>query len=251
MEMLYGGAAVRHSVKMRFWKPAILAAAVLMLAVVAGMATVIQNIPDLDQMLSRPAGPAASTRLAVHLSDLPPYVAKALLSAEDRNFYGNFGVEPLSMLRALYADIRAGRIVEGGSTISEQLAKNLLPPQRSPIIQKIREIVVALMLEHRFSKDRILELYLNRVYFGAGAYGIDTAAHRYFGKPARQLTLYEAAMLVGLLPAPSVMNPRHNASLARQRARTVLQDMVSTGFLTPQQRRGVVAAAAEKPPTAP
>src|SRR5437899_4396880 len=138
-------------------------------------------------------------------------------SAEDRNFYGNFGAEPLSMLRALYADIRAGRIVQGGSTISEQLAKNLLPPQRSRILQKIREIVVVLMLEHRFSKNRILALYLNRVYFGSGAYGIEPAARRYFGNPARKLTLYEAAMLIGLLPAPSLMNPLHDPDRAERR----------------------------------
>src|SRR5438445_13760680 len=106
-------------------------------------------------------------------------------SAEDRNIYGNFGAEPLSMLRAPYADIRAGRIVQGGSTISEQLAKNLLPPQRSRILQKIREIVVVMMLEHRIG--RILEL--NRVYFGSGAYGIEAGARRYFGQSAGKLPL--------------------------------------------------------------
>jgi len=153
-------------------------------------------------------------------------------SAEDRNFYGNFGAEPLSMLRAPYADIRAGRIVQGGSTISEQLAKNLLPPQRSRILQKIREIVVVMMLEHRIG--RILEL--NRVYFGSGAYGIEAAAGRYFGKSAGKLTLFEAAMLVGALPAPSFLNPLHDPARAERRAQTVLQDMVEAGHLTPEER---------------
>jgi len=158
-------------------------------------------------------------------------------SAEDRNIYGNFGAEPLSMLRAPYADIRAGRIVQGGSTISEQLAKNLLPPQRSRILQKIREIVVVMMLEHRIG--RILEL--NRVYFGSGAYGIEAAARRYFGKSAGKLTLFEAAMLVGALPAPSFLNPLHDPARAERRAQTVLQDIVEAGHLTPEERLRALA----------
>lgn len=160
-------------------------------------------------------------------------------SAEDRNIYGNFGAEPLSMLRAPYADIRAGRIVQGGSTISEQLAKNLLPPQRSRILQKIREIVVVMMLEHRIGKNRILEL--NRVYFGSGAYGIEAAARRYFGKSAGKLTLFEAAMLVGALPAPSFLNPLHDPARAERRAQTVLQDIVEAGHLTPEERLRALA----------
>ena len=126
-----------------------------------------------------------------------------------------------------------------------QLAKNLLPPQRSRILQKIREIVVVLMLEHRFSKNRILALYLNRVYFGSGAYGIEPAARRYFGNPAGKLTLYEAAMLIGLLPAPSLMNPLHDPDRAERRAQTVLRDVVEAGYLTPAERRRVLASHGE------
>lgn len=242
MEMLYGQAAIRRSVKMRYWKPAILIVAAIMLSFALAAALFVRSVPNLDRML---AEPVASAPPGVQLSNLPPYVTQALISAEDRNFYGNFGIEPLSMLRALYADISAGRIVEGGSTISEQLAKNLLPPQRSPLIQKVREVAVALMLEHHLSKDRILELYLNRVCFGSGAYGIDTAAHRYFGIPARRLTLFEAAMLIGLLPAPSFMNPLRDPALARKRADTVLQGMVEAGHLTPDERRQVLARQGE------
>ena len=142
-------------------------------------------------------------------------------------------------------DTRAGRIVQGGSTISEQLAKNLLPPQRSRILQKIREIVVVMMLEHRFGKNRILELYLNRVYFGSGAYGIEAAARRYFGKSAGKLTLYEAAMLVGALPAPSFLNPLHDPARAERRAQTILQDMVEAGHLTPEGLRQALAGQGE------
>ncbi|KUM25870.1 hypothetical protein AU467_23715 [Mesorhizobium loti] len=230
---------------MRYWKAALLVATIVTLVLTLTVVSTLRSIPDLDVMLARRAGPVASASQDIHLNELPPHLVEALISAEDRNFYGNFGAEPLSMLRALYADIRAGRIVQGGSTISEQLAKNLLPPQRSRIVQKIREIVVVLMLEHRFSKDRILELYLNRVYFGGAAYGIEAAARRYFGKSARELTLYEAAMLVGLLPAPSFMNPLHDPGRAERRAQTVLQDMVEAGYLTPEERRRALASQGE------
>ncbi|MDX8480676.1 biosynthetic peptidoglycan transglycosylase [Mesorhizobium sp. VK24D] len=216
-----------------------------MLGVVPATAYLVRTTPDLDCLLATPVGSKTSAPQGIHLSELPPYVVDALISAEDRNFYGNFGAEPLSMLRALYADIRAGRIVQGGSTISEQLAKNLLPPQQSRILQKIREIVVVMMLEHRFSKNRILELYLDRVYFGSGAYGIEAAARRYFGKSASKLTLYEAAMLVGALPAPSYLNPLHDPARAERRAQTVLQDMVEAGHLTPEERRRALAGQGE------
>lgn len=148
----------------------------------------------------------------------------------------------MAIARAIYADIWAGRAVEGGSTITEQLAKNLLPSRGTALHQKLQQMILALWLEHRFSKTEILQFYLSEVYFGDGAYGIEAAARRYFGKPASKLTLNESALLIGLLPAPSLYNPRHDLELATKRARTVLEDMVEAGFLTQQQAQQTVAA---------
>jgi penicillin-binding protein 1A len=135
----------------------------------------------------------------VHLKDLPRYVPQAVIATEDRRFYHHFGVDPLGLLRAAFANLRAGHVVQGGSTITQQLAKNLfLTPERT-VPRKIRETMLALWLEHKFTKNQILELYLNRVYLGAGTYGVDAAAQRYFDKPAKELSLYEAAVIAGLL----------------------------------------------------
>jgi penicillin-binding protein 1A len=129
----------------------------------------------------------------------------------------------------------------GARRLTEQLAKNLLPTQRSEIEQNMREMALALMLEHGFTKDQILEHYCNRVYFGSSSYGIGAAAQRYFGKSASQVTLYQAAMLVGLLKAPSRLNPLHDSVLADRRARSVLQDMVAVGYLTKEQLQYTLA----------
>ncbi|BBK35399.1 penicillin-binding protein 1A [Allostella sp. ATCC 35155] len=169
---------------------------------------------------------------AVQLRDLPGYVPAALLSTEDRRFYQHFGVDLLGVARAIYQNLRAGRVVEGGSTITQQLAKNLfLTPERTTR-RKVQEALLALWLEHRFSKDEILAIYLNRVYFGAGTYGIDAAARRYFAKPAAKVSLYEAAVLAGLPKAPSRLNPLRDPDLAGDRAAEVLDNMVEAGFLT-------------------
>ncbi len=168
----------------------------------------------------------------VRLDDVSPHLPKAVLAAEDRRFYHHVGVDPVGLSRALIANARSGRIVQGGSTISQQLAKNLfLTPERT-IKRKIQEVMLALWLEVNFTKDEILTLYLNRVYFGAGAYGVEAASRQFFNKPALSLTLNESAMLAGLLKAPSRYNPRANIDLARERARLVLAAMEEAGFLT-------------------
>src|SRR6202012_3172307 len=139
-----------------------------------------------------------------------------------------FGVDPWGLLRAGFADLRAGHIVQGGSTITQQLAKNLfLTPDRT-FQRKIQEMLLALWLEHKFSKQQILEIYLNRVYLGAGTYGVDAAAHRYFDKSARDVTLYEAAVIAGLLKAPTRFNPTRDKEKAAARAAQVLDLMVET-----------------------
>src|SRR5215472_14983416 len=120
------------------------------------------------------------------LQEMSPYLPKAVIATEDRRFYSHFGVDPIGLLRAAVADLTAGHVVQGGSTITQQLAKNLFLTSERSFARKVRETLLALWLEHRFTKDQILEIYLNRVYLGAGTYGVDAAAHRYFGKSARR-----------------------------------------------------------------
>ncbi len=168
----------------------------------------------------------------VPVKEMAPALPEAVVATEDRRFYHHFGVDPLGMLRAALVDARAGRLVEGGSTITQQLAKNVFLTPARTVKRKVQEILLALLLEHRLSKDQILSLYLNRVYLGAGTWGVDAASHRYFDKSARDLTLPEAAMLAGLLKAPSHFAPTSDLVAARERASVVLDRMVDAGFIT-------------------
>lgn len=175
----------------------------------------------------------ASAEPFVQAEDLPPHVSAAVLAIEDRRFYRHFGLDFIGLARAMVANVRAGRVVQGGSTITQQLAKNLfLTPERT-FRRKVQETMLALWLEARFSKNEILTLYLNRVYFGGGAYGIEAAAQRYFGVDAGRLTLNQAAMLAGLLKAPSRYSPASNPEAAAVRMQVVLRAMVDAGFLDP------------------
>jgi penicillin-binding protein 1A len=174
--------------------------------------------------------------MPVSLADLPAYVPQAVIATEDRRFYSHWGVDPWGLGRALWVNFEAGRVVQGGSTITQQLAKNLfLEPQRT-MSRKVQEALLALYLEMSFSKDEIMALYLNRVYFGAGAYGIDAASRRYFNKPASKLTIIEAAILAGLLKAPTKYSPVHGIELAQQRATLVLDAMVQAGYISASQK---------------
>jgi penicillin-binding protein 1A len=173
---------------------------------------------------------------AVRLKDLPAYVPAALMAVEDRRFRSHPGIDPFGLIRALYANLTAGEVVQGGSTLTQQLAKNLfLTPERN-IRRKVQEALLALWLERRFSKDQLLEIYLNRVYLGAGAYGVDAAARLFFGVPARRVAVWQAALLAGLPKAPSRFNPRASPDLAVARAAEVLDAMVETGAITPAER---------------
>lgn len=168
----------------------------------------------------------------VTLKDLPSHVAQAVIASEDRRFYSHYGMDAWGLARAAWVNVQAGRIVQGGSTISQQLAKNLfLKPERT-YTRKLQEALLAFYLEASFSKDDILALYLNRVYFGAGAYGVDAASRRYFNKPASRLSLVESAILAGLLKAPSRYSPMNGHEIAQGRAAIVLQAMVETGFIS-------------------
>ena len=162
---------------------------------------------------------------AVPLRELPDDVPKAFIAIEDRRFYSHHGVDPWGILRAVIADVLHRGAAQGGSTITQQLAKNLFLTQERTVSRKLQEVALAFWLEHKFTKAQILELYLNRVYFGSGAYGVEAAAQRYFGKSARQLTLAEAALLAGLVQSPSRLAPSHNPDGAERRARLVIADM--------------------------
>jgi penicillin-binding protein 1A len=169
---------------------------------------------------------------SVLLHELPEHLPDAVLAIEDRRFYWHFGIDPFGLARAMFANWTAGEVVQGGSTITQQLAKNLfLKPERT-FERKIQELILAVWLEARLSKVQILELYLNRVYLGAGAYGVDAAAHRYFGKSARRLTLVESAIIAGLLKAPAHYSPVNNPAASADRTQVVLTAMREAGFIS-------------------
>ncbi|MEZ5813209.1 MAG: transglycosylase domain-containing protein [Alphaproteobacteria bacterium] len=174
----------------------------------------------------------------VATKDLPPYLVQAVLAIEDRRFYHHFGLDPLGLARAMFVNVREGRVAQGGSTITQQLAKNLFLSQERTLKRKIQEAMLAFWLEYELSKDEILSAYLNRVYLGSGVYGVDAAAKLYFKVPVEQITLREAATLAGLLKAPSRYSPLSNPGLSKQRAETVLNAMVDAGYITEQQAKG-------------
>lgn len=183
---------------------------------------------------------------AMRLNEMSPYIPMAVIAIEDRRFKYHFGVDPLGLIRAMSRNVMAGRLVQGGSTLTQQLAKNLfLKPERT-LERKIQEAILAVWLESRFTKDEILELYLNRVYFGSGSYGVAAAARRYFGKSARDVNLAEAAILAGVLKAPSRLSPARNPKLANQRAELVLSAMRRSGFITDRESATALTMQAKK-----
>ena len=175
------------------------------------------------------------------LKELPKYVPQAFVAIEDRRFYQHFGVDPFGIARAMVANILHRGVAQGASTITQQLAKNLFLTQERTIHRKLQEALLALWLERKFTKTQILELYLNRVYFGSGAYGIEQASQRYFGKPAKQMSLPEAALLAGLVKSPSRLAPTRNFDGAEQRAHIVLAAMADIGFISPASEKVALA----------
>lgn len=239
-------------------------AAVAGFCVIAFYALDLPDVKDAAGATRRPtitmldaSGAVFATRgdlygLPVRLAELPKTLPNAVLATEDRRFYSHFGLDPIGIARAALANIRARRIVQGGSTLTQQAAKNLfLSPERS-FKRKVQEVLLALWLEAKFSKDQILTIYLNRVYLGAGTYGVDAAARRYFGKGAAEVTLYEAALLAGLLKAPSRYNPLASPDAADGRTRQVLKNMVAAGYLTERQAEAAASRPARRfrPPAA-
>jgi penicillin-binding protein 1A len=176
-----------------------------------------------------------ANREVVDIDDISPHLKRAVLAVEDSYFYSHNGINPSSVGRALLANVEAGNTVEGASTITMQLVKNLfLTPDRT-ISRKVAEAVLALRLEQIFTKDEILEMYLNQVYWGHNNYGVETAAQSYFNKSARDLTLPEASMMAGLIQAPEDYSPFRNYGNTKQRQAIVLNRMRQLGWITAEE----------------
>ena len=179
-------------------------------------------------------------RFYVPLDEIPIYVRQAFISAEDKNFYDHFGIDIGAIIRAMLVNIKHRRIVQGGSTITQQLAKNLFLTHERNIIRKIKEMILAIKIERRYSKDKILELYLNQIYLGSGAYGVEAASRIYFGKSVKELTLEEAATLAGLPKAPAKFNPFTNPKIAKERRNYVLKRMYEDKYITKEEYESAI-----------
>jgi penicillin-binding protein 1A len=196
------------------------------------------QITGLDGSVLAQRGEMAGANIS--LKDLPPYLPKAFIAIEDRRFYTHYGVDPVGIARAAVANVLHRGVSQGGSTLTQQLAKNLFLTQERTLQRKLQEVELALWLERKHSKSEILELYLNRVYFGSGAYGVEAAAQRYFGKSAKNVTIAEAAMLAGLVKSPSRLAPNRNPEGAEARAQIVLAAMADAKFITGAQAQASI-----------
>ncbi len=171
--------------------------------------------------------------------EIPPTMRSAMIAIEDRRFRSHFGIDPIGIVRAVGSAVIQNHRVRATSTITQQLARNIFLSTNRSIVRKAKEAILAMALERKFTKDQILELYLNRVYFGGGAYGIDAASRRFFGHSADHLSLAEAAIIAGLVKAPSNYAPTADVEAARERSQVVLHAMVENGFITPEQAETV------------
>src|SRR5258706_1521042 len=210
------------------------------------------NPPQVTRILARDGTLLAEIfterRTVIPIATLPPHVKLAVLAAEDAAFYEHEGLNYYGMLRAFFVNLRSRRTRQEGSTITQQVVKNLLlDPERS-FRRKMREVILARQLEQQISKDEILELYLNHIYFGHGRYGIEEAARYYFGKPAREVSLGEGAMLAGLPAGPELYSPRHDANRAQSRRAFVLAQMLDKGFIDQRQHDAAMAESLHLPP---
>ncbi|MBP2644786.1 MAG: pbpF 3 [Firmicutes bacterium] len=176
-------------------------------------------------------------RIVVPITKMSPYLQQAIISNEDVRFYSHMGVDPIGILRAIWIDIRTGGFAEGGSTITQQLARGLFLTQEQTVLRKIKEALLALMIERQFSKQEILQAYLNQVYFGEGAYGVEAAAQSYFSKHADQLSLAESALLAGLPRGPNIFSPYVDIEAARNRRSEVLEGMAKAGYITQEEAK--------------
>lgn len=249
----------RHAMIVQFIRGAAAAAVLVGIIVTGGILWALHDAPVagksvqfeqpslvLESADGRPLGRTGPLTETATRSDFPDLLVNAVLSIEDRRFYGHIGIDPLGILRAARANFDAGGIVEGGSTITQQLVRlRLLVGRERNMQRKLRELFAALWLDFRMDKDAILTEYLNRIYLGAGAYGVPAAARVYFGKRLDELSVAEAAMLAGLIKAPSEYNPMHNPAAARHRAAHVLDAMVATGAIDAKAAAQAKAAPAK------
>lgn len=213
------------------------------------------DLPNIDSALSEFRKPAitligadgskiktigVARRTVVQHIDLPVHLPQAIIATEDRRFFTHIGIDLVGIVRAAVANFQAGRIIQGGSTITQQAAKNLFLTSDRTVKRKIQEILLAFWLEYNFTKSQIFTIYVNRVYLGAGTYGVESAAQKYFGSSAISISLHQSALLAGLLKAPSKLNPILNPKGAAKRARQVLANMVSAGYVDSRAAEGAV-----------
>ncbi len=222
-------------------------AGVAVAAVVAYFALTLPDISGLEDSGRKPSirlaladGTVFASSGEVHgrpanLNELPKSLVQAVLSTEDRRFFSHLGLDPIGLARAVVVNIREGAVRQGGSTLTQQLAKNLFLTNERSFGRKVQELILAIWLEWRFTKDQILTIYLNRVYLGAGTFGVAAASERYFAKDPKELNVYESALIAGLLKAPARYSPSANPERARVRTEQVLANMVDAGYLTEAQ----------------
>ncbi len=234
-----------------------------MIALILALAGLVPDVPRLPPIRRDPqityvdrAGVTLGVRGGkyappVDIARLPAYVPAAFVAIEDRRFYSHGGFDPEGIARAIVSDLSQGKAAQGGSTITQQLARNLFLNSDRTMERKGQELIYATELEQVYTKRQILGLYLSRIYFGAGAYGIEAASERYFNKPAARLTLMEAAMLAAIPKSPTEYNPAEQHDRSVERARLVLDAMVETGVLTPAARAHALAHPATVWKTAP
>ena len=216
------------------------------------LAYCIYDLPDISNLNLKPKQPSIVIKdindivlakygdtygNALTFNQLPRILVKAVIATEDRKFFQHHGIDFLGILRAAYYNQKAGKTIQGGSTITQQLAKILFLTPEKNLKRKIQEAILAILLEKNFSKEHILAIYLNRVFLGQGIFGIDAAAHYYFGKNIQDLTLYEVAVIVGMLKAPSKYSPIYNKKLSLMRAKQVLINMHDASYISYQQMR--------------
>ena len=210
------------------------------------------TLPDIEEAVGRTRQPSTTITAengnevqtfgsvyseVVHIDELPPYVAQAIISTEDRRFYSHFGFDIVAFSRAMLTNLVHRSYVQGGSTLTQQVAKNLFLTPKKSIKRKTQELLLAFWLESKFTKDQIFTLYLNRVYLGAGTYGIEAASQKYFQKSSRDLNIKEAAMIAGMLKAPSRYNPIASRERAEARTAVVLQNMVENNIITEEEKQ--------------
>ncbi|WP_310496238.1 PBP1A family penicillin-binding protein [Sandarakinorhabdus sp.] len=224
------------------------------IALAIAVAIAYQSLPGYADMMRSPKGQSVEIKAEdgtvltsigpsfgewLPYAEIPATMKNAMITVEDRRFWYHPGIDPIGIVRAFVTNTRSGNKTQGASTITQQLARNIFLTSSKDYSRKLREIVLAMALERKFSKESLLELYLNRVYFGGGAYGIDAASRKFYGHSARRLSLEEAAIIAGLVKAPSRFAPSADAMAARRRADTVIAVMVDAGSITPAEAASV------------